>query len=91
MSKTEEKNKTTRFLWSSLVVMCILCVGIFSYLLLFMERSNAEVMGQVGMIYMRGLNERIVLHFRTTIEYSMSRVTDVVDVVPPDEELEIGN
>ena len=89
MSKTAEKNKTTRFLWSSLVVMCILCVGIFSYLLLFMERSNAEVMGQVGMIYMRGLNERIVLHFRTTIEYSMSRVTDVVDVVPPDEELEI--
>ncbi len=82
MSKTGEKNKTTRFLWSSLVVMCILCVGIFSYLLFFMERSNSEMIGQVGTIYMRGLNERIVLHFGTTIEYSMSRVTDVADMVP---------
>lgn len=70
------KNKTIRFLQISLILVSVLCVGIFSFLALYMNKKSAGTISEVGNIYMSGMNERIVLHFRTTIELRLSHVED---------------
>lgn len=71
------KNKTIRFLQASLILVSILCVGIFTFLALYMNKKSAETISEVGNIYMSGMNERIILHFKTTIEMRLSHVEDM--------------
>lgn len=71
------KNKTIRFLQTSLILVSILCVGIFSFLAFYMNSKSAGTISEVGNIYMSGMNERIVLHFATTIEMRLSHVEDM--------------
>lgn len=71
------KNKTIRFLQVSLIFVSILCVGIFLFLAAYMNQKSAGTISEVGNIYMSGMNERILLHFRTTIEMRLSHVEDL--------------
>ena len=71
------KNRTIRFLKFSLIIISVLCVGIFSFLALFMRKRSSDTISEVGNIYMSGMNERIVLHFATTIEMRLSHVEDM--------------
>ena len=71
------KNKTIRFLQISLILVSVLCVGIFSFLAVYMNYKSADTISEVGNIYMSGMNERIVLHFKTTIEMRLSQVEDL--------------
>ncbi len=78
------RNKTTRFLISSIVMVAMVCVVIFAFLTINMLRRSSDTIGAVGNIYMEGLSERIVMHFQTTIEFRLSHVEDLVTSVPPD-------
>ena len=71
------KNKTIRFLQISLILVSVLCVGIFSFLAVYMNYKSSDTISEVGNIYMSGMNERIVLHFKTTIEMRLSHVEDL--------------
>ncbi|NBH71002.1 response regulator [Clostridiaceae bacterium] len=71
------KNKTIRFLQTSLVLVSVLCVAIFSFLAFYVNRKSSETISEVGNIYMSGMNERIVLHFATTMEMRLSHVEDM--------------
>ena len=42
-----------------------------------MDRRSVDTISEVGNIYMSGMNERIVLHFATTIEMRLSHVEDM--------------
>ena len=75
------KNKTIRFLQASLILVSILCVGIFTFLALYMNKKSAETISEVGNIYMSGMNERIILHFKTTIEMRLSHVEDMEQMI----------
>jgi len=79
------KNRTTQYLTISLGVLCIVCVCIFSFMAVFLRRSNQETISEVGTLYMAGLNERISLHFSTTIDYRISHVKNIVSAMPPEE------
>ena len=83
MRKLQSKNQSTRLLWIGLIVMCISCTCVFSYLIVYMNRSTSETISEVGTIYMQGLNERINQHFRTTIDYQFSYVSELIRRVPP--------
>lgn len=87
----KQKNKTPRYLIISLGMLCVVCVCIFSFLAVFMNRSSLETVSEVGTIYMAGLNERISMHFSTTIEYRFSLVESMIDSVPPDSAGSEGN
>lgn len=82
----KEKNKTTQYLTISLGMLCIVCVCIFSFMAVFLNQSTLDTIGEVGTIYMSGLNERIAMHFSTTIEYRLSHVKSIVDSIPPSED-----
>ena len=63
-----------RFLKVSLAGVSVLCVVIFSFLALYMSRESSSTINEIGTIYMSGMNERISMHFQTTIELRLSQV-----------------
>ena len=84
MQNSQNKDQTIRQLWAGLIITLIACVCVFSYLVFYMNRSNADTINEVGTIYMEGLNERITQHFKTTLDYQLSHLTNLVSKVPPD-------
>ncbi len=77
-----EADNTTRFLIISLVLVSLLCIAIFSFLAFYMNRRSADTISEVGSIYMSGMNERISMHFGTTIEFRLSHVERLVSDTP---------
>ena len=62
MRRTKQ-NTTSRFLLTSVILLSILTVCIFSFLGIYMSRRSTETIGEVGKVYMDGMSERIALHF----------------------------
>lgn len=68
------KNKVTHFLMVSLVCLLSVCVAVFTFLMVFMNRKSAETIDEVGAIYMSGMNEQKADHFETIINMYLSPV-----------------
>ena len=81
----KQKNKTTWFLISSLIVISILTVLIFSVLAFIMNQRSTETISDVGKIYMDGMGERISLHFASTIRHRLNQVDVLVNTHAPGE------
>ncbi len=77
------KNKSTRGLVISLIIVSALCVLVFSFLAMRMNTEGADAIGDIGSIYMAGMSEQAAAHFGTTIELRLSQVGSLVDSVPP--------
>ena len=78
-----KKNKTTRFLTRSLIIIIILCIFIFAFLAFYMNRKSADTISEVGEIYMSSMSEQISLHFGTTMKLRLSQVEAMVKTNPP--------
>ncbi len=78
------KHKTTRGLVVSLVCISALCVAVFSYLAVRMNRRGAEAIGEIGSVYMAGMSEQAAAHFGTAIQLRLSQVGALVDSCPPE-------
>lgn len=76
------KNKTTRSLTISLISISVVCVLMFSFLANFLGAKNTEMISEIGTIYMTGMNERIEMHFETTIDTQLSQLEDIVAGMP---------
>lgn len=50
------QNKMTWFLTSSLILVLVLCVFVFSFLALTMNRRSGETINEVGQIYMSSMS-----------------------------------
>ncbi len=77
------KNRTARFLIISIICISILCVLDFSFMTFTMNQKGADVVGELGTIYLEGMSEQYATHFETTIELNMSKVGTLVDSVSP--------
>ena len=78
------KIKTTRYLVGSLIGILFLCVSIFTFLAINMDKNNAETISEIGTTYMMGMSDRVVLHFETTMDYRLSHVEDLVEGIQPE-------
>jgi len=78
----QKKNKITHFLIGSLIAVCILCIGVFSALTVYMTRQNEKTINHVGSIYMASINERISKHFSTMVDLRLSQLNTLVDTIP---------
>jgi len=78
----QRKNKTTHFLVISLITICVLCIGIFSFLTVYMNKQSEDTINQVGNIYMSGINDRISKHFQTMVELRLTQLDTLVDTIP---------
>ena len=78
----KKKNRTTHFLLGSFVILLILGVSAFMCLSYYMSRVSEKSIDKVGDVYMSGIKEHIVAHFRTLIDLKFEQVEAVVQVVP---------
>jgi len=60
----------------------ILCIGIFGGLTVYMNRQSESTINQVGSIYMASMNERIGKHFSTMIDLRMTQMDTLVESIP---------
>lgn len=75
------KNKITRFLFVSLLIVSVLCVCIFSFLAFYMNQKSAETIHKVGTVYMSGINDRISKHFETMIDLRLKQVETLQETI----------
>lgn len=73
------KNKTIRLLMVSLITISCICVLVFTFLASFLSGENAEMISKIGTIYMTGMNERIEMHFKTTIDMQLEQLNTIVE------------
>ena len=83
MKKKDEesamKNKSTRFLVISLMLVLIVCGGVFVSQAVHMDRESAATMLAIGEMYMSGTSEQVTLHFGTIIETKLDQVRALSD------------
>ncbi len=79
------KNKITRFLAFSIMGLAVLCLGVFSFMIVRMDKKNAEVLDEIGTKYMSGMAERISMHFETTCLDKLSQIEALVDTIHPEQ------
>ena len=77
------KKSPIRFLKVSLALVSLLCVLIFSFMTVYMDRMSSATIRDIGTIYMSGMNERISMHFATTVELRLSQVSSIARDNPP--------
>lgn len=76
------KNKTIRLLTISLIAIAFVCVMVFTFLASFLGRKNTQMISEIGTIYMAGMNERIEMHFKSTIDTQLSQLESIVREIP---------
>lgn len=82
--KTKKQGHTTHFLIGSFAMLLIISIGAFVCLGYYMGRVSENSIDKVGNVYMAGIKEHIVAHFRTLIDLKFEQVESVVKVVPND-------
>lgn len=78
------KKKTIRFLTISLIILIIVCIGVLSVFAATMSRKSDKAINKIGTIYMSGMNEKISMHFETTIDLRLSQVESIIENYPPE-------
>ncbi len=77
-------NRTFRFLLVSMIVIFVVCIGIFVFLGVHMSKQNETTMNYVGSLYMASMNERISKHFSTMVDMRMTQLDTLVESIPFD-------
>lgn len=78
----QKRNRITHFLMASLVIVCVFCIGIFSFLAIYTTGNNEKTINHVGSIYMANMNDRISKHFSTMVDLRLSQLDTLVETAP---------
>ena len=76
------KNKTSIFLLSSLIITVAVFSIVFTVMINYTRDRNSEMISSVGELYMKGLNERISMHFETIFGLRLSSAESIVQLEP---------
>lgn len=77
------KDKIKHFLAGSLVAVCIVCIGTFAVLAVYLNRQNSDVISDLGNIYMSSMNDRISRHFKTMTDHRLVQMETLAETIPP--------
>lgn len=77
------RHKTIRFLMVSLLIVILLCSGIFVFQVKDMNEKSARIMNEMGEIYMGGMSGQTTQHFGTIMELRLSQVEALVHGIAP--------
>ena len=78
------RNKTTRFLTVSLVVVLALSVTIFSFLAIFLNEQSASAIQEVSRMYMAGISDQLARHFETAIGLRLDQLSAMIEDIDPE-------
>ncbi len=81
----QEKVKISHFLRASLIMVCVVCVAVFTILPIFSKIQSEKTINHVGSIYMASMNERISMHFSTMLNLRMTQLNTLVEGIPGDD------
>ena len=84
------KKKTIRFLWTSLVIVLALCIGVFAWITNYMIRESNNAINEIGDIYMQEMNRQMELHFSSIINLRLTQVESIIWSTPPESVTEYG-
>lgn len=80
------RHKTIRFLVVSLIIVILLCSGIFAFQVKVMNEKSARILNEIGEIYMSGMCGQTTQHFGTIMELRLSQVEALVHGIDPNRE-----
>lgn len=83
-SQDKKGSHATRFLIGSFALLLLISVGAFVCLGQYMSMVSEKAINKVGGLYMEGINDQIIAHFRTFIDLKIEQAEAVVEVVPSD-------
>lgn len=75
-------NSINHFLKKSMIFICIVCIGIFSFLAIYLSNQSEKTVGDLGNIYMANLNDRITKHFQTMTEHRLTQIESLTETTP---------
>lgn len=75
------KNRTTRFLIESLVLVITICTTVFVLQTINMNKKSAKTMNEIGELYMASISEQVTLHFGTIMEMKLAQVEALAEDV----------
>ncbi|MBC8529742.1 response regulator [Christensenellaceae bacterium NSJ-44] len=78
------RNKISHFLIISLLASALLCIGVFSSLLIYMNHKQEETIEAVSGIYMSGMNRQIIKQFGLIFDNYMEAVEQIDESITPD-------
>ena len=81
------KNKTSRFLIVSFLLLLVISSCIFLYLMDRMKNKSRDTTMEVGEFYMERMSEQISKHFQTAMDIKLSQVESIIKTMPPNGEL----
>ena len=79
------KNRTTRFLITSLIGVTLLCVCVFSFFGVHMGNQSVLTINQVGTLYMSSMSQQISIHFESIISLQMNQLKTLSGTVSSEE------
>ena len=80
----KNRDKTSRFLITSLVTIVILSIGVFSYLAFFLNQQSASTIREVSRMYMSSMSEQIARHFETVIGLRLDQMDAMIEDIDPE-------
>lgn len=72
---------TSRFLICSLLVVLLICIGVFVWQTKIMNQKSAKTIKDIGETYMEGISDQITEHFGTIMEMKLAQVVALADDV----------
>lgn len=82
------KNKISRFLAGSFVLMFLLCACIFFLLMNRMTEKSRSTTAEISDFYMKRMSVQISSHFQTTMDIKLAQVESIIKTMPPGGELQ---
>jgi len=65
-----------------MLIIAIVCIGIFVSLAGYMNLRNEKTVNQVGSVYMASMNERISKHFSTMLDLRLTQLDTLIEAIP---------
>lgn len=90
------KNKSLRFMVSSIIFGVAVSIAMFTFLGIYMSKSSNETIDEVGEMYMQGMGDQVAKRYETAITLRLNMVealvqTNLPETKPTPEEIESLN
>ncbi len=78
----QKQRKITHFLRNSMILIGIVCIGVFAYIGVYINTQSEKTINEVGSVYMANMNARVSKHFSTMVDLRMTQLDTLVESIP---------
>lgn len=82
------QKKITRFLWTGFAGVQILCIVVFIFLAVSVNRQSNSTVNEIGEIYMTQMGTQIQMHFKTAAEMYYSELREIGNLVETEQAID---